>query len=204
VTTAEALATVRLGAAAGSDDRDRLLAALESARGLVSADFIEEILLQTYLFAGYPRAINAFFTYQGWVASHGSKRFTRGPESTDPEEWRRRGEDVCRQVYGQNYEALRRRLARLHPALADWTLVEGYGKVLGRSGPGVANRELAAVGTLIAIGAERQLQAHLNGSLNVGVCREVLDAATRQVGVEWGREALVERLLDRLEKDKGR
>lgn len=195
MTTAKALATVRLGAAAGTDDRDRLITALEGADGLVPADAVEEILLQTYLFAGYPRAINAFFTYQGWVASREGERPSRGPETPDPDMWRRRGETVCRRVYGDNYEALQRRMARLHPALAEWTLVEGYGKVLGRPGPSVASRELAAVGTLIALGAERQLLAHLHGSLNVGVGRDALEAATRQVAAEWGRDALVERSL---------
>ena len=63
---------------------------------------------------------------------------------------------------------------------------------------------LAAVGTLIALGAERQLQAHLRGSLNVGVGRGELEAATRQVAAEWGRDALVERSLDRIEVEDDR
>jgi alkylhydroperoxidase/carboxymuconolactone decarboxylase family protein YurZ len=192
---AEATAIVGLGAAAARGGRERLREALERARGLVPPADIEEYLLQTYLFAGFPSTINAFFTWQAWASESGGREAPFGPEPDQPAEWRARGEQLCRLVYGQNFEALQRRLSRLHPALADWTLVEGYGKVLGRRGPDPARRELAAIGALIAVAADRQLAAHLRGAINTGISPEVLIAATRHTASEWGQGERVEGLL---------
>ena len=198
ISAAEALAVVRLGAAAASGDAGRLVAALEEA-GEVSSDDLEELLLQTYLFAGFPRTINAFFTWQAWASRDGRERGRRRIEASSAEALRERGEALCRKVYGDHYEPLRIRLERLHPEIAEWTLVEGYGKVLGRPGsPGADMRELAAVGALIALDAGRQLAAHLRGALHVGVPGAVLAEAARAVASEWGREDAVGPLLAEL------
>lgn len=191
----EATAIVGLGAAAARGDRERLRNALERAQDLVPPADIEEYLLQTYLFAGFPSTINAFFTWQAWASESGGRDQPFGVETDKQAEWRTRGEQLCRLVYGENFDALQRRLGRLHPALADWTLVEGYGKVLGRPGPDPARRELAAIGALIAVAANRQLAAHLRGAINTGVPADVLVAATRRAAAEWGEEERVEGLL---------
>lgn len=196
MTAAEAAAIAGLGAAAAGGDSSRLQRALDEASELVPAADVEEYLLQTYLFAGFPRAINAFFTWQAWAADRAVGRAPEPAEPDQPAEWRERGERLCRLVYGENYEALQRRMARLHPALAEWTLVEGYGKVLSRRGPNAARRELAAVGALIALCAERQLAAHLKGALNAGVDPRVLREAARRVAAVWGQASLIDRLLE--------
>lgn len=193
-TPGEAILVARLGAAAGSGDAEALREALDAAEGALDRDDIEEYLLQTYLFAGYPRTINAFFTWQRWAAERGG----RGAIVMEPHEpggWRRRGEELCRVIYSGTYEALQARLARLHPALAEWTLVEGYGKVLARPGPDPARRELAALGVLVVLDAGRQLSAHVKGARNAGVPPEALEAALRAVAERWGREAAVEPVL---------
>jgi L-asparaginase II/alkylhydroperoxidase/carboxymuconolactone decarboxylase family protein YurZ len=198
ISVAEATAVVRLGAAAASGDFERLVSALDLAGDLASDD-IEELLLQTYLFAGFPRTINAFFTWQGWASRDGRERGERRIEASSAETLRARGEALCRRVYGDNYEPLRIRLERLHPEIAEWTLVEGYGKVLGRPGsPGPDLRELAAVGALIALDAGRQLAAHLQGALHVGVPGPVLASAARTVAAEWEKEHSVASLLAEL------
>jgi L-asparaginase II/alkylhydroperoxidase/carboxymuconolactone decarboxylase family protein YurZ len=195
----EAVSIVRLGAAAAGGDADRLTAALDRA-DRIPVDDIEELLLQTYLFAGFPRTINAFFTWQAWASRDGRDRGARRVEAHEAGELRERGEALCRRVYGDHYEPLQIRLNRLHPQIAEWTLVEGYGKVLGRAGPpGADRRELAAVGALIALGADRQLASHLRGSIHVGVPREVLERAVREVAGEWDREDPVSRLLAELD-----
>ncbi|MGH7566424.1 MAG: carboxymuconolactone decarboxylase family protein [Gemmatimonadota bacterium] len=191
----EATAIVRLGAAAASGNAERLTSALEEA-GSVDSDDIEELLLQTYLFAGFPRTINAFFTWQAWASQGGRERGTRRVESGEAVDVRERGEALCRLVYGDHYEPLQIRLGRLHPEIAEWTLIEGYGKVLGRAAPpGPDRRELAAVGALIALDAGRQLASHLRGAVHVGVPRDVLARAALTVAAEWGREATVAALL---------
>lgn len=191
----EARALSRLGAAGAAGDSDLLCAALADLAGHVPADGIEELLLQTAVFAGYPRAINAFYTWQGWASRAGLVRRSRGVEPPDPEEWRRRGEELCRLVYGGGYEALQERLGRLHPALAEWTLVEGYGKILSRPGIDPARRELAATGALIALRAERQLRPHLRGAVHAGAPVPLVADAAMAAAAEHGGETWVADLL---------
>ncbi|HET6342520.1 MAG TPA: hypothetical protein VFG78_10105 [Gemmatimonadota bacterium] len=194
MTAAQAMVIGLLGAAAAGGDPDRLRAILDRSTEFLSTSDVEELLLQTVLFAGFPRTINAFVAWQGWAARRGGRDHPQ-VEAVRPELWRERGEVLCRLVYGENYEALQIRLGRLHPALAEWTLIDGYGKVLSRQGPGPDVREMSAVGALIAMGEGRQLASHLQGALHAGVELPVLEAGARAVAEEWDRGDLVENLL---------
>ncbi|MGH7550359.1 MAG: carboxymuconolactone decarboxylase family protein [Gemmatimonadota bacterium] len=198
MTAAEAMAIGMLGAAAAAGDPDRLREALDRAVEVLSAEDIDELLLQTYLFAGFPRTINAFYTWQSWAMRRGGRGEPR-TEGMRPARWRERGERLCRLIYSGNFEALQIRLARLHPELSAWTLVEGYGKVLSRPGPPADVREMAAVGALIAMGERRQLASHLQGARHTGVQADVLASAARAVAVTWDRKGLVEELLTGLD-----
>ena len=197
MTDGEAIAAGMLGAAAAAGDADRLREALARAVGVFPAEEIDELLLQNHLFAGFPRTINAFYVWQAWAVGSGGRGRPR-TELAQAEMWRERGERLCRLVYGDNFEALQIRLARLHPELAEWTLVDGYGKVLSRPGPGTDAREMAAIGALIALGERRQLGSHLQGALHVGIEPVVLAAASRAVAASWNRTPLVEDLLEQL------
>ena len=61
-----------------------------------------------------------------------------------------------------------RRMTRLHPDLADWILVEGYGKTLSRSFFDARTRETLVIPVLVALGAWRQVPSHVKGLFNVG------------------------------------
>ena len=160
--------------AAGSEAEVR--EALASAASTVPIPWIEELLLQTYLFAGFPRALNAFREWRRHVPVPPE---TAGPD-TDVKSWEARGRETCRAVYGRMYDKLRHNIDGLHPALDSWMIVEGYGKVLSRPGLDLPRRELCIVAACVASGQERQLHSHLHGALNVGVAppvvRESLDA----------------------------
>jgi 4-carboxymuconolactone decarboxylase len=154
--------------AAGSESAIR--EALLAAEGSVPVIWIEELLLQTYLFAGFPRALNAFREWR--------RRIPARPDSEAPDmdvaAWEARGRETCRKVYGRMYEKLRENIDGLHPALDSWMIVEGYGKVLSRPGLDLGRRELCIVAACIASGQERQLHSHLHGALNVGVSPAVV------------------------------
>jgi len=45
---------------------------------------------------------------------------------------------------------------------------EGYGRILGRPGLDPVWREIATVGALVPMEVDRQVRAHLRGSLNLG------------------------------------
>jgi len=73
------------------------------------------------------------------------------------------------------YDRLRRNIRKLHPALDDWMIVEGYGKVLSRPGLDLPRRELCIIAACAASEQDRQLHSHLRGALNVGVAPRVID-----------------------------
>jgi len=128
-------------------------------------------LLQTYLFAGFPRTLNGMREWRRIV-----KAAPVGDPSNDGP-FRDRGEETCRRVYGRMYERLRVNIRDLHPLLDDWMVEEGYGKVLSRPGLDLPRRELCIVAACAATAQDRQLQSHLHGARNVGVSETVLSDA---------------------------
>ena len=126
---------------------------------------VEEALLQSYLFLGFPSAIEAL---RRWRTNG-----TAPPDAADEDWvlWLERGERTCAAVYGDHYEQLRRNIAHFHPDLDLWMVVEGYGKVLGRPGLSLDVREMLIVAMLVVQGGNgrRQLRSHLRGALNAGV-----------------------------------
>jgi 4-carboxymuconolactone decarboxylase len=155
---------IDLAAAQAARDVDAMEAAFERLHGAGRKREVEEALLQSYLFLGFPAAIE------------GLRRWRRiGVEppaitEEDPGVWLERGERTCAVVYGDHYERLRENIAQLHPDLDRWMVVEGYGKVLGRPVLDLTSRELLIVAMLVVQGesGRRQLRSHLKGALNSG------------------------------------
>jgi 4-carboxymuconolactone decarboxylase len=138
--------------------------------------WVEELLLQTYLFAGFPRALNAM---REWRRVHPEPIV--GNEPVDLEQRRADGVATCSAVYGTSYERLRDNIRALHPLLDDWMITEGYGKVLSRPGLDLPRRELCIVAVCAADHQDRQLHSHLRGALNVGVAPSVVTAAIEAI-----------------------
>ncbi len=167
---------VDLAAALAADARDEESAAFDRLQAAGRTAEVEELLLQSYLFLGFPAALEAF---RRWRA--------RGvePPSASTDDLRvylDRGQAVCSTVYGSKYENLRRAVVRLHPDLDRWMVVEGYGKVLGRPGLDLDVRELCIVAMLVVVGprARRQLRSHLMGAVNAGADPGDVERAVRR------------------------
>jgi 4-carboxymuconolactone decarboxylase len=137
---------------------------------------MEELIIQSYLFSGFPRALNAAREWRR-VAPLPAPETDEGDDVTHVDEWRARGEITCASVYGGMYDKLRVNIRQLHPALDAAMVVEGYGKILGRPGLDLPRRELCIVAACAASGQDRQLHSHLHGSLNVGVTPKALGDA---------------------------
>lgn len=165
-------ALVRVSAALAAGRRPALAAELRRAGAAAPPQAVEEALLQSYLFLGYPAALDAM---RLWREISGREPPPAVKE--DWESWVRRGEEVCARVYGRQYDALRRNVRSLHPDLERWMLAEGYGKVLARSGLELAERELCIVALLAVRGHEPQLHSHLQGALNAGATPAEVQAA---------------------------
>jgi 4-carboxymuconolactone decarboxylase len=136
--------------------------------------WMAEAVLQSYLFAGFPRALNAM---REWRRVAGPAEVSSDTATGDVAGWRAQGEVTCAAVYGSMYDRLRENIRALHPSLDEWMIVEGYGKVLSRPGLDLGRRELCIIAACAASGQDRQLHSHLHGALNVGVTGEVVRLA---------------------------
>jgi 4-carboxymuconolactone decarboxylase len=168
-----ALIRVALAIAIGDEvkARERMIAARAAG---VPDQWIDEILLQSFLNVGYPLALMAF----------GVWREVAGPV-TDPgepvahgmwEQWTRRGAETCGAVYGRTFHKLMQNLKGLHPALEALVLVDAYGKVIGRPGLDLRRRELCTLAAVATLTTPKQLHAHLRSALNTGSTKEDVDA----------------------------
>ncbi len=176
---AETAVLVRTGALLTAGDEPAVRGALMQANVAVRPEWIEELLLQTYLFAGFPRALNAA---REWRRISGRAAPADDVESSlDHEAWKVRGEATCATVYGPFYDRLRVNIRDLHPALDTWMIVEGYGKVLGRPQLDLGRRELCVVAACAVARQDRQLHSHLHGALHAGVAAPVVSAALRSI-----------------------
>lgn len=197
--TPEERELVRFAAVVASGDEVALREAAARAAASVRTVWVEEMLLQSYLFSGFPRALNAM---REWRRQSGlvAPAVDSAEDYAQHEEWRAAGEETCALVYGRFYERLRHNIRALHPALDAWMIVEGYGKVLSRAGLDLARRELCVVAACAATGQERQLHSHLHGALHAGAgpkaVSETLEELEPLVGSERVRRYLA--LWDRV------
>lgn len=168
------LALVRASAAQAARDADGMERELQEVagavgRGELSPLQVEEALLQSHLFLGYPAALEGLACWRrvsGLPPDPSGERLDGEVALRRP---RIRGPRTFERVYGEAAGSLLQNVAALHPVMAQWMLEEGYGRVLGRPGLDLRDRELL-VATLLAVqDAPRQLHSHLRGALRAGV-----------------------------------
>ena len=164
-------ALVRLSAVVAAGTELDIRGAMSNAALDIPPLWVEELLLQTYLFAGFPRALNATREWRR------TQPVPVAAPRREPDDWQMAGVATCSAVYGTMYERLRENIRGLHPELDDWMITEGYGKVLSRPGLDLQRRELCIVAACAALDQDRQLHSHLHGALNVGVAPAVITAA---------------------------
>lgn len=186
---------VQLSAAVTADGEREVRAALAHAAITLPPVWVEELLLQTYLFAGFPRALNAM---REWRRVHPEIAST-APASGESAA-RAAGEATCAVVYGNMYDRLRANVRALHPLLDERMIVSGYGTMLSRPGLDLARRELCIVAACAAGAQDRQLHSHLHGALNAGASPSVIDQTVDTVaaGLPPRRAASVRMLWARV------
>jgi 4-carboxymuconolactone decarboxylase len=192
-------ALVRVAAALAHGTVADLKARFAAARAARVPDlWVEELLLQSTLVVGYPRALVAFGVWRASRAG-GAAREDEGDGGDggdgaedlaheDWQAWAARGAAVCREVYGRAYHKLLVNLRALHPALEDLVLVDAYGKVIGRPGLDLKRRELCTVATIAVLDAAEQLHSHLRGALNTGASPEEVEAVLATVDADLDAE----------------
>lgn len=168
----------RLAAAAAAGRRELLRAWYEAALGdgVPVAD-LQEATLQVFLFAGYPRTIDAFEELE---AAHGSP--PPPPVEPDPGDLLARGRALFLRIYGRHTQAVLDKLRSLHPDFARYVIYDAYGQVLGRPFLPVSEREALAVAMLAVLGLPAQLKAHVRGALRVGTAPDLVRVALAAAG----------------------
>lgn len=189
-------ALVTLAASLATRHPDAIRAAMADAAAVADPVAVEEVLLQSHLFVGFPDALNALGLWR--EVSGRSPSPSLGEE---PAGWDARGERVCAAVYAGNYARLRENVRALHPDVDGWMVTGGYGRVIGRPGVDLATRELCIAALLAVWNVPRQLHSHLRGALNTGAsaaeveeavetaCGFVDDAQAAEVRALWGEIA---------------
>lgn len=162
-------ALVLAAAAAALNEPKLLRAAITSGFAYNATPLaLYESLLQTYLFAGFPAALEALAVLQA-LCKEQKRDFTPPPAAPHNEAlFQQRGKDLCQQIYTTAYNKMRQKLLAISPDLAEWMIVEGYGKTLSRPELSARMRELVIVGVLAVLGWNTQLYSHLRGAMNVG------------------------------------
>lgn len=160
-----------------------------------------ETLLQNYLFAGYPSAISSLKILKEYYPDK------RLPEVADMNlyHFRRKGEARCKKVYGNKYEKLIKNINNFSPELAEWLVLEDYGKVLGRIGLSFKERELCIVAVLAVMKFEDQLYSHINGAINAAISIDELQIVIKNLDL-LGKKNLSDtgiKVLTRYRKEKG-
>ena len=173
---AETHALVRLAGIITAGSEIQIRASLVHAAAACRPEWVEEVVLQSYLFAGFPRALNAAREWRR-ISGRSAPDTDEGEDFDQASRWRSEGEATCAIVYGPFYERLRHNIRELHPALDAWMIVEGYGKVLSRQALDLRRRELCIVSACAMARQDRQLHSHLHGAKHAGASpEEVLGA----------------------------
>lgn len=159
-------------------DKDTAMSIKRAIRSGFSLLKVKEVILQNYLFCGFPTAIEGLIQLQAVVKKMNvvDKNYE---ERRDSVAIVSDGERLCRTVYGDHYEKLIANMRALSPDLHQWMIAEGYGKVLSRPVLNPVERELCVIVVLAALGRERQFRSHIHGALHVGASEALVHQAIR-------------------------
>ena len=183
----ETRALVRLSAIISAGSEPALREALGVANARCRPEWVEEVILQSYLFAGFPRALNSAREWRR-ISGREAPASDDGENFENAARWRVEGEATCATVYGPFYQRLRHNIRGLHPALDAWMIVDGYGKVLSRPALDLRRRELCIVTACALSRQDRQLHSHLHGALHAGATPAEVQGAINAIADLLGSE----------------
>lgn len=156
------------------DHTRRAFEFLLKEQGRPDPEKLREAILQTHLFAGYPRTLNALSAFKEACRKisnplSGEIALRDAPlEGDDVAAFRQRGQKLFNLIYAENAPKVDNIARAGSPDLADWAIVEGYGRVLSRPGLEYRQRSLCIVAALMPLDVTPQLKGHIQGALNTG------------------------------------
>jgi 4-carboxymuconolactone decarboxylase len=145
------------------NDQAMLNAWIPQCSDVLDEEGMEEAILQTLLFAGFPKTIEALKQLRiHFPVKHGAKHVG---------DHKKAGEKTSQIIYGKYHSKLKKVMDELHPDLTRWMIEDGYGRVLSRSGLTLQEREISVLASLMTSGMINQFRAHVRGALFAGVSR---------------------------------
>ena len=148
-----------------------------------------EAVLNLLPYIGYPRTLSTLGRFQQVYPDYISQRSQgQSPQPTEPWPeyaptiWGERGMQIQEQLTGGSEEnkKLIQQLSQISPELAEWVRYDDFGRVFGRAGLLLIEREAIVLGTLIAQGAP-QIAFHYKALLRVGGDDSLVDALLEAV-----------------------
>jgi alkylhydroperoxidase/carboxymuconolactone decarboxylase family protein YurZ len=187
----------RLAAAETLGNQEQVADALHAARNAgLGWEQCYEILLQMVAYTGYPRTLNALTTFRSVSGIPAPERPTEPWEEHAAGEWPRRGVEIFRQLWPGR--PLAESVRPLSPELAEWVINDDFGRIFGRPGLTLIEREAAVLGSLFAQEVVPQLRAHRFAFLAVGGADAEIDSIVsalagiiRDEALDFARETLI-------------
>lgn len=144
-----------------------------------------EALLQTYLFAGFPSALNSLKILSDYFPVNEKIRNRVEKKNFDT-----LGVQNCKKIYGIKFEKLIQNVNEFSPDLANWLLTEGYGKVLSRNGLALKHRELLIISILTSLKYDAQLYSHIIGAVRLKISLDDISQTIQNLAVLNKRDAV--------------
>lgn len=171
------IALARLAAAQATGDQTGVANALRAARDAdYSWEQCYEALLQLVAYTGYPRTLNALATYRAVSGVPTPEQPTEPWSKYAVKVWPERGASVFRQLW-LGHE-LADNLRPVSPELAEWVINDDFGRIFGRPGFTLLEREALVLGSIVAQRATPQLRSHRLAFLAVGGSDAQIDEIT--------------------------
>ena len=177
-----ALAQISAAGVAAQYDKAEQYLIRGKAAGLSEIQMYEAVL-NLVPYTGYPRTLNTMSRFQKVYPQYlQSRAGGKEPRPTEPWQqyaagiWVERSTPIRHQlgVGGPDAEALTKQLSQLSPELAEWAAYDAFGRIFGRTGLSLLEREAVVMGALIAQGAP-QIAVHYKALLRVGGSDTLVD-----------------------------
>lgn len=142
---------------------------------------IREAIYQCAPYIGFPRTLNAIGVFNEVAKERGIKLPLDNASTTTDENRYEKGWEIQNVLYGDEVKKAMASLPDIYANVVPDTLTTFcFGDFYTRNGLSIKQRELLSLVILTALGAEKQLSAHVVGALKAGNDKETLLAAMVQ------------------------
>ena len=171
------LTCARLAAAHAAGDQAALADELRAAQTAdIEWEMCYEVLLQLVAYTGYPRTLNAMATFRAVSGIPAGEQPSEPWATHATAVWPERGVTIFHALWPGH--PLADSVRPLSPELAEWVIYDDFGRIFGRPGLTLLEREAAVIGSLVAQGTTPQLRSHRLAFLAVGGDDRTIDAIT--------------------------